>query len=96
MRKSNLIKMLDIATENAMKCTANMKVAEAQLKTEHARYTSLYKDYREMEAELKRLKQDQLSVVCSTCKYAIAKTGKNEVGYICTLRACADYAPRQE
>ena len=94
MRKRNLIAMLDVATKNALTCTVNLKAAESQFKMEHARYTSLYKDYREMEAELRRLQQDQLSAVCSSCKHSIAKTGENETGYICTVNACEDYEPK--
>ena len=94
MRKRNLIAMLDIATKNTLTSTENLREAEERLKMEHARYTSLYHDCREMEAELKRLRQNQLSAVCSACKHAIKKVGGNEVGYICTLRACSDYEPR--
>lgn len=96
MKKREMSQWLDRQDENIQTLVSKLQGAEAELNMEHARYTSLYKDYREIEAELKRMQQDQLSAVCSSCKHAIAKTGGNEAGYICTLRACADYAPKLE
>lgn len=99
MRKREMRQWLDSQGENIQILVAKLHDATAELDMEHARYTSLYKDYREMEAELKRLQQDQLSAVCSSCKHAIAKTGKNETGYICTIKACGDYedyAPKED